>query len=326
MRDHLAHRIYARFDGTGLDCLCRGLLNQQLETWDQLRQGYKILGDVKTREISSNSFSAIIQHNPGRKTSTTADTRQEAIEMRPCFLCIENLPKDQKGILYKEFLILCNPAPVFYHHLTINSISHMPQRIDTHIPHLLQLTKDLGTGWMTLYNGPECGASAPGHLHFQAVPKGNTPLENELEDKKSMNHLKDISKTSIYWKEGMGRGFFILEGYDEGSLGSTSLRLFSALATALKASGEPKMNIVCFEQDKKLMLCVFPRTKHRPDAFFKDGDNRITISPGTIEMAGVIVAPMERDFIRLDRQTLETIYKEASVDKKIMENVMDYLS
>jgi len=319
----LDNKIYTRFEGTGLDDILKRLLYEQLESWQLLKQSYDALSGVKIREIYHNDFYLRVQHNPGRKTSALADTRQAAIERRPCFLCIQNIPEHQKGILYKEYLILCNPAPVFYHHLTINSIKHKPQRIDTNIDSLLQLAIDLGQNWLILYNGPECGASAPDHLHFQAIPNGNTPLEQYLRIRKGLKHIKDISGVSVYSMENMGREIIILEGFNVEYIGYVFQSIFNRLRLAFKTSGEPMMNIVCFKQDKTLTLCVFPRKKHRPDVFFKEGENRVVISPGAIEMTGVIVTPMEKDFLSLDGHTLESIYKEVSVNKIFWEHLLD---
>ena len=323
MSNYPTDKIYAYFDGKDLSGLCNRLLSQQIKTWRQLRENYELLKKTKTRTISCNGFTVKIQHNPGRATSTLADTRPEAIESRPCFLCLSNLPEGQKGILYRDFLILCNPAPVFYHHLTINSIGHSPQQIEKYIGFLLELTKDLGDGWITLYNGPKCGASAPDHLHFQAIPRGNTPLEKEL------NHCKKIIMSSstlhafIYYGDIQGRVFFILEGNETQALEAAFGGLLHALKSALNTKDEPMLNIACLTREEGLNLIVFPRSRHRPHVFFRQDEDRIAISPAVIEMTGVIVTPLERDFLRLDAKTLESIYTEVSMDKKTLEAIIN---
>ncbi len=323
MDEHLANKIYVRFEGKGIDDILKRLLCEQLGSWHLLRQSYNTLFDIKIRDICHNDFHVRVQHNPGRKTSTLADIRQTTIERRPCFLCLKNLPEQQKGILYREYLILCNPAPIFHHHLTINSIIHKPQRIDTNINSLLQLAKDLGENWLILYNGPECGASAPDHLHFQAIPQGNTPLEQYLRARKGLKPIKDISGVSVYSTENMGRDIIILEGFNAESIGYVFQNILNALRLAFMTSGEPMMNIVCFEQDKRLTLCVFPRKKHRPDVFFKEGEERVMVSPGAIEMTGVIIAPIEKDFLRLDGNMIESIYKEVCANEIHLRHLLD---
>ncbi|HPU28786.1 MAG TPA: DUF4922 domain-containing protein [Syntrophorhabdaceae bacterium] len=326
MEAHLEDRIFARFDGMDLNGLCINLLSQQLLTWPILRKGYDLLKGIKIRTISCNGFTVRLQHNQGRVTSTLADTRPETIEKRPCFLCLNNLFEKQKGILYKDFLILCNPAPVFPHHLTINSIEHTPQRIESHIRFFLELSKDLGDNWIILYNGPKCGASAPDHLHFQAIPKGNTPIEREFNNNKKPLKFSDIPYVSIYYGDNLGRVCLIIEGNDIEAIDDAFNRLIDALKSHLKTIDEPMLNIACFTEKGRVSLIVFPRSKHRPDAYFKEGEDKITISPAAIEMLGVIVTPIERDFLRLKGEDIESIYHEVTIDKKTMEIVVSNMS
>ncbi|MCX8109882.1 MAG: DUF4922 domain-containing protein [Syntrophorhabdaceae bacterium] len=326
MTDYLKDKIYARFDGKDLNGLCTNLLSQQIMTWPKLRESYELLNKTKIKTIVCNGFTIKIQHNPGRSTSTLADTRPEAIGNRPCFLCLNNLPEKQKGILYRDYLILCNPAPVFYHHLTINSINHTPQEIEMNIGHLMGLSKDLGDSWIVLYNGPKCGASAPDHLHFQAIPRGNTPIEKELTYNKKSVKFSNTSHVSIYYGDSLGRVCLILKGNYIEAIEAAFNRLMEALKSIQKTSDEPMLNIAFFSDMGGLSLIVFPRSKHRPDVYFREDDARIAISPAVIEMTGVIVTPLERDFIRLDAETVESIYKEVSIDKKIIETVLSFMS
>lgn len=325
MTDHLTDKIYAIFDGKDLNGLCSGLLSQQLKTWPRLRENYELLEKIMIRTISCNGFGVKIQHNPGRTISTLADTRPEAIDSRPCFLCINNLPELQKGILYRDFLILCNPAPVFHHHLTINSITHRPQMINTNIKSLLGLSKDLGHGWIALYNGPKCGASAPDHLHFQAIPCGNTPMEREINELKRPIESSGTPNVSIYYVDNLGRVYFFLEGYDTEALEDAFGKLLDAMRSVLKTPDEPMLNIACINRRDNTNLIVFPRAQHRPHAFFRHGDDRIAVSPAVIEMTGVIVTPLQRDFLKLDARTVESIYTEVSIDKKTMEAILGFM-
>lgn len=326
MEAHFEDRIFARFDGMDLNGLCIKLLSQQLLTWPKLREGYDLLKGIKIRTISYNGFTVRLQHNEGRVTSTLADTRPETIEKRPCFLCLNNLFEKQKGILYKDYLILCNPAPVFPHHLTINSIEHTPQRIESHIRFFLELSKDLGDNWIILYNGPKCGASAPDHLHFQAIPRGYTPLEEEIDKNENLLRFFRQSNVFIYYGDSLGRIFFIFKGHDIEVMEEAFDKFLTALKIAMKNKDEPMLNIACMNAKDTIKLIVFPRKKHRPDAYFKEGEEKITISPAVIEMLGVIVAPIERDFLRLKGEDIESIYKEVTMDKKTMETVISNMS
>jgi hypothetical protein len=193
--------------------LCAELLTEQKKAWRDLEQGYESLKDAKVREITCNGFFVRVQHNPGRMRSTLADVEEKSVNERPCFLCLNNLPKDQKGVLYhKKFLILCNPMPVFSGHLTVTHIVHQPQGIPEHIDIFLQLMSDFGSHWSVLYNGPGCGASAPDHLHFQAIPSGMMPIEKEIIDEKRLFQIAHIDGVHLSRAQGLGRELIVLEG------------------------------------------------------------------------------------------------------------------
>ena len=79
-----------------------------------MAEGYASLDSVRVREIICNGFTVKVQFNPKRIVSTGADVDPAVISNRKCFLCLENLPEEQQGILYRnDYLILCNPIPIF---------------------------------------------------------------------------------------------------------------------------------------------------------------------------------------------------------------------
>jgi len=336
-------RIFAAFDvGQGskhLSDLCLELLTEQKEVWPELLQGYASLTDMRVREVPCNGFSVRIQHNPGRIRSTAADVGERHINKRPCFLCPGNLPEEQKGILYKNaYLILCNPAPVFSSHLTVACLDHRPQTIAEHIDTLLQLAVDFGPGWTILYNGPNCGASAPDHRHFQAIPSGHMPIEKEIRGEKTLAQVMQGNGTTLYRSIGLGREAIILEGNDPTAVTGILNNLLNALKRVLLTDDEPMMNIAGFYNPSSPFrkgepmggfsgedtwgLVVFPRARHRPDAFYGEGNDRVMVSPAVIEMGGVIVTPLEKDFKRLDAAAVENIYREVSLDGKTVDNVI----
>jgi hypothetical protein len=67
------------------------------------------------------------------------------------------------------------------------------------------------------------------------------------------------------------------------------------------------------------------RQKHRPDAYFAEGKNRIFVSPGAIDMAGVIITPRLNDYKRLDCNTIRYIYQEVSLPEDMMNIIMKEL-
>ena len=313
------HRIYAVFDGTSdrgrLSQLARGLLSDQLETWPDLTQGYASLSRVKARDIPCGEFSVRVQHNPGRIRSTTAGVTGREVDGRPCFLCLHNLPEDQLGILYrKDYLILCNPAPVFPFHFTICNLGHRAQAVNEHISIFLSLMSDLGRGWTVLYNGPGCGASAPDHLHFQAIPSGRMPVEREAKERRRPVPVTGDGSVRVYRGMGLGREVVILEGDDHEATARAFGDFLKALKEAVAADDEPMMSVAGLCDEGTLRLLIFPRAKHRPAAFFREGDDRVVVSPAVIEMGGVIVTPVGRDFDRLDASLVEAIFSEVSLD------------
>ncbi|OPY69122.1 MAG: hypothetical protein A4E57_01327 [Syntrophorhabdaceae bacterium PtaU1.Bin034] len=329
----LEQKTYALFNGSNgthiLSALCRDLLDQQKKTWSDCRKGYESLAHVKERRINYTGFSVSLQHNPGRIKSTVAHVDKAAIGARPCFLCLGNLPQDQKGILYRnKYLILPNPMPVFDCHFTISSIHHRPQAIAGNTAHLLRLMADFGDSWTILYNGPRCGASAPDHLHFQAVLSGLMPIEKEARDVQRHYQIVRVEGATVYRLSRVGREVVILEA-DEDDLGAMVAAFegfLKALKTILSTDEEPMMSIAGVHEKGKWRIMVFPRAKHRPEAFFRTGGERVVISPAVIEMGGVLVAPLEKDFERLTATDVEGIYREVSLDGKTVERALKTLS
>jgi hypothetical protein len=106
-------------------------------------------------------------------------------------------------------------------------------------------------------------------------------------------------------------------------VGGVLKNYLNALRKVLQIGEEPLINIAAFREERDWRLVTFPRRKHRPDAFFKEGDDRIVVSPGVIEMGGILVTPLEKDFDRLDGPTVESIYEEVSLEKKTVEETID---
>jgi ribosomal protein S18 acetylase RimI-like enzyme len=324
----LSEKTYASFDGDGksgsLSELCRQLLSEQKKIWKELQEGYRFLKNVKQRDLDCRGFSVRLQYNPGRIKSTTANVAKEETNERRCFLCLDRLPDDQKGILYRDqYLILCNPMPVFSSHFTVSHIDHRLQAIAENIDTFLQLMADFGSGWTLLYNGPKCGASAPDHLHFQAVPPGQLPIEKEILEENRLTLMTQVNNVLLYRVRDLGREVITLEGQDPMAMGNAFKGFLEALKKVLIADEEPMMNIAGFCREGKSRLVIFLRRKHRPDAFFKEGDARVVVSPGVIDMGGLLITPVEKDFEQLDSNAVEHIYGEVSLEGKTVERAID---
>lgn len=327
----LNQKTYTTFDGgkgwEHLPKLCHDLLSEQKRVWPDLRQGYELLKNVRERKLSCSGFSVRLQHNPGRIKSSLADVGEKDRKDLQCFLCLNHLPEGQKGILYRsDFLILCNPMPVFSPHFTVSHIGHCCQAIAEHINAFLQLMADFGPGWTVLYNGPRCGASAPDHLHFQAGPSGQMPIEKEIQEEKKVFMMTQVDGVSLYRMRDLGREAVLLEGDEPESVGKVFKSFLSALQKLLLIDAEPMMNVVGFREEKKWHLVIFPRRKHRPDAFFRQGDARMIVSPGVIDMGGTLITPVKKDFDRLDGAGVESIYAEVSMDRTVVESAIHLMT
>jgi hypothetical protein len=329
----LNQRTYATFDGgESLPGLCLELLSEQKKAWLDLREGYESLKDVKERDVPCRGFSVRLQYNPRRIKSSLADVSGKMVKERPCFLCLDHLPEDQKGILYRsEYLILGNPMPVFSSHFTVSHLDHRHQAIDEHIDTLLQLMADFGSDWTVLYNGPKCGASAPDHLHFQVAPLGQMPIEKEIWEEKRLTLIKQVDKVLLYRVRDLGREAIILQGDDPIAIEGTLRSYLNALEKILLLREEPMMNIAGFYkegkgEERKWRLLIFPRRKHRPDAFFREGDARVVVSPGVIDMGGVLITPVEKDFEWLDGAAVEGIYGEVSLEGETVERAINTMA
>ena len=116
-----------------------------------------------------------------------------------------------------------------------------------------------------------------------------------------------------------------MEGDDPIAVEEVFKGLLNALKRVLLLDEEPMMNVAGFREEKKWRLVIFPRRKHRPDAFFRKGEARIVVSPGLIDMGGVLVTPVEKDFERLDAAAVEGIYGEVSLEAKILKEAIEGL-
>ena len=326
----LKQKINATFEiGEGsnkLPGLCLDLLSEQKRSWQDLREGYEALKTVKERNLPCRGFSVRIQHNPGRIRSSQAEVGQKNREGRSCFLCLDRLPDGQKGVLYRgNYLILCNPMPVFPSRFIVSHLDHQRQAIHEHMDTLLHLMVDFGSDWAVLYNGPRCGASAPDHLHFQIVPSGRMPVEKGIRDEKRIDLITQVDGVSFYLLRNLGRAVILLEGDDPIPVGKGFKNFLDALKRVLPIDEEPMMNLAAYYEERKWRLVIFPRRKHRPDAFFREGDSRLVVSPGAIDMAGVLVTPVKKDFERMDATTVRGIYREVSLEGKTVQRAIEVM-
>jgi hypothetical protein len=302
------------------------LSGEQERTWPRLREGTAALKEVKIRTIHCGGYDVQLQFNPRRIHSTGAKVDADSIRERKCFLCPANLPLEQQGILYKnEFLLLCNPAPIFEYHGTIIHLHHIPQAIETQMEVVLTLAKDLSPSYTLFYNGPKCGASAPDHWHVQASPAGMIPIELESRDPERIELVKTYHNVKLSTMKNYGRGVMMMESDDYKELCAMFLRTVAALRSFLATHEEPPMNIIFSYNQDCWRLIIIPRKKHRPDMYFKDGEERVLISPAAVDIGGLMITPMEKDFERVDAVAIQAIFAEVCYGEDVIHKILDRL-
>jgi glycosyltransferase involved in cell wall biosynthesis len=318
--------IFAQYPGgkqKSLTSTCLNLLEKQKKSWPKLAYAYRELAAVRTRSITCGGYKVYLQFNPQRAVSSGAAVDAESIKNRPCFLCKDNLPSEQQGILYcNRYLILCNPAPIFDKHFTIVNLRHRPQTIDGDVIWLMNLAQDLAPDFAVFYNGPACGASAPDHLHFQMIPANVLPFLKEL---KELPPVKETSLVRYSIGKNIDRSVIVLASNNAKALIKQFLLLLKTTQKILATNDEPLVNVICNYNGDCWRLFIFLRQKHRPDAYFAEGDNSLFISPGAVDMTGVIITPYLNDYNRLNCNTIRGIYREVSLPEETMHTIINQL-
>ena len=297
--------------------------NRQLERWEDARHRYRDLKHVESQTLSDLLK---LQWNPARIVSTGAKIDKKTLDERPCFLCEKNRPKVQMSKQIDErFYLLVNPFPILPVHFTIPARKHQPQAIFKNYGEMHRFLS-LHSELMVFYNGPKCGASAPDHLHFQAGTSGILPLQNNwqrlsrnLTDIICLNDEEKIAAIRDYTVP----AFVIISKSEE-----CDEMLFKRLYSAMPQRGdetEPMMNIVAWRKGDEYISIVIPREKHRPEAYFADGDAQIMVSPGALDMSGLIITPREEDFRKLTEEKAEAILKECGISGEKMECIIHKL-
>ncbi|MBI2419102.1 MAG: DUF4922 domain-containing protein [Ignavibacteriales bacterium] len=290
------------------------LLDDQCKKWELCGTNYRNLASVKSKEFAIRDKIVKLQWNPARLTSTAAKVDARSISERKCFLCAENRPLEQAGVDYNQhFTVLVNPFPIFPKHYTIIHKRHIPQQIETHLIEMLNLSRALGKDFVVFYNGPQCGASAPDHHHFQAGNIGFLPIENEIV---AMKHQAmatlSIDHTNSWFSNDGFRKVVIIEGDDASNIQSAFQRVLVSLQKLRAVNTEPLLNILSYysPETRKNTILVLLREKHRPACYFKEGSGQIVLSPAAVDLGGVCITPRQEDFDKLTIDDLRKIFIE----------------
>ena len=294
--------------------------NRQLEVWTDARHRFRDLKHVETRQFSDQLK---LQWNPARIVSTGARIDKKTLGERPCFLCDKNRPKEQMSKQIDEkFHLLVNPFPILPVHFTIPARKHQPQLIYKNYGEMhrfISLHSDL----MVFYNGPKCGASAPDHLHFQAGTNGILPLQTNWQ--RLSRNLTDIISLNDEEKISVVRDFIVPAFVIISKSAESDEALFRRLYKAMPQRGdetEPMMNIISWRKGEEFISVVIPREKHRPEAYFAEGDAQFVVSPGALDMSGLIITPREEDFRKLTEEKALSLLQECGVSEEKMNTII----
>jgi len=286
------------------------LFEDQLTRWPLLGANWEKLDAVHVKTFSFEGFSIKVQFNPKRITSSAAKVDKDSIEQRSCFLCASNRLPDQDYVAFgKDYEILCNPFPIFQRHYTIAKAVHTPQVINSEFSSLLDISRELPE-LVVFYNAPCCGASAPDHMHFQAGSRGELPIEDE------MDNLKDTYGTALTTGKGLRltavsdglRRFLVLESERKEAIKEA----FAQISTFMRrrVGGEESMLNILAYFNEGWQILVFPREKHRPWQFFEEGKKNILLSPASVDMGGMMITPLEKDFNKITGSDIADIFSQ----------------
>ena len=297
--------------------------NRQLEMWEDARHRFRDLKHVEVRQLSDQLK---VQFNPARIVSTGAKIDKHTLGERPCFLCERNRPKEQMTKQIDDhFQLLVNPFPILPVHFTIPATKHQPQSIYRHYGEMHRLLS-LHSELMVFYNGPKCGASAPDHLHFQAGTSGVLPLQTNWQ--RLSRNLTDVISLNDEEKISVLRDFlvpaFVIISKSEDSDEELFHRLYRSMPMRGDES-EPMMNIIAWRKGDEFISIVIPREKHRPDAYFAEGEAQMMVSPGALDMAGLIITPREEDFSKINLDKATALLRECGISAEKTEAIVSNL-
>lgn len=300
------------------------LIDRQLAVWQQAKDNFAALANVGVKEITLGGFPVKVQFNPARIVSSAAKVDPKTIKERKCFLCGANRPEIQEGLPFAgkraEYAVLINPFPIFPKHLTVPDVNHVNQTIEgewERFEDMLSLAETLDE-FLFFYNGPKCGASAPDHMHFQGGNKGFLPVEynyNALE--KTL--IVDANGAKVYSVENYMRGIMAIEATDKAAAVAQFRKIYNTLEVK-EGEWEPMLNLLAWtvkEGDAvKYIALVYLREKHRPSHYFAEGDANILLSPASVDMGGVFITPLEKDFNKITEKELTEIVDELQISSE----------
>lgn len=303
----------------------RAFFDKQLSVWPDAAERHAALENVELRDLGNG---LVLQYNPARAVSTAAKVDKESVAARRCFLCKENRPCQQFAENAMGTVdVLVNPYPILPFHLTLPLRNHTPQRLESLYADMLFMAREW-QGMTLFYNGALCGASAPDHAHVQAVETAGVPLFGKYWQEEiacGMEPLLVNENGSLYNVTTYAVPLFMISARNV----SRSVELCGKLLAALPChedEAEPRVNVfVYYTSDEGYVTMVLPRAAHRPAAYFADGAEQRLVSPGAIDMAGLVITPRREDFQAIDADEAIALLREVALSPDDVEDVVSRL-
>ena len=284
-------------------------IGEQLAEWQTAADNFEALKGVKVKELDVDEMKIKVQFNPARIVSSSAKVDAKSLKERKCFLCAEN-----------RYIILINPFPIFPRHLTIPDMGHVDQLIKGRIADMMSLAKDLD-GYTVFYNGPKCGASAPDHMHFQAGNSDFLTIGDAL-DGAELKTVATDGDAVLAVCDSLPLNVFVIDSNDPQAGERLFARLYDAIPVP-EGEKEPMMNLLCYATPAGVRLVVIPRKQHRPSFYGTEGDDKMLLSPASVDMGGVFITPLEKDFNKLDAELVKVVFNELCLAKEDVEEIVN---
>lgn len=303
-------------------------IENQLAKWQTARTNHEALNQIETRRFELAGNTITVQFNPARTVSTCAKVDKSSIEARKCFLCPENKPNEQDEIIIsldEPFSLRINPYPILPGHLTISSLKHQDQvladKTIRQLPGKLisWLEEYFASGYVLFYNGAKCGASAPDHFHFQAVKQSDVPVIQQWE--RLMETA--IREKEIKTENGNTYSSFQITSYicpiqvficnHSADILPEMINQYLESLPLHEGESEPRYNLFAWQDKQRgFTMAYFPREEHRPACYTATGGEQLLVSPGALDMAGLLVTPRKEDFDKITESDITQIYKEVA--------------
>jgi hypothetical protein len=280
----------------------------QLHKWQLAADNFKALETVKVKSFDVDGLTVKAQFNPARIVSSAAKVDKKSISERKCFLCADNRPDVQEGKTWGNYTILVNPYPIFRRHFTIAANAHTDQLIAGRMGDMAKLAEEFA-GYTVFYNGPKCGASAPDHMHFQAIETETLTLPAKLLQTTDRKVIIERGDSTLMCIDALPEKGFLIDAQTPAQAAALFDKLYDAMPVA-EGEKEPMMNVLCFADATGLHVVVIPRKRHRPSFYGTDGDDKMLLSPASVDMGGVFIMPLEKDFERIDADVVRRVYDE----------------